>query len=150
VKASPKSKVQSPKPTAQRPKGTRVINPKSLPAPVGFNHGVLMEGTKILFLAGQNGANQRSEVVSDDFTAQFEAALKNLLEVLKEAGGQPEQLGLMNIFVTDREEYGRARAAMGVVWKRHLGRHYPASAMFEVKGLWDPRAKVELEGIAVL
>jgi enamine deaminase RidA (YjgF/YER057c/UK114 family) len=126
------------------------VNPAVLQAPVGFNHGVLIEGSKILFLAGQNGANQRAEIVSDDFCVQFEWALKNLLEVLKEAGGKPEQLGMMNIFVTDREAYGRARRDIGKVWKRLLGRHYPAMAMFEVKGLWDPRAKVELEGIAVL
>lgn len=131
-------------------KKPKLVNPKSLPAPVGFNHGVLVEGKKILFLAGQNGANQRSEIVSEDFTVQFEWALKNLLEVLKEAGGKPEQLGLMNIYVTDREEYGRARPLIGALWKKHLGRHYPACAMFVVKGLWDPRAKVELEGIAVL
>ncbi len=131
-------------------KKPKVVNPKALPDPVGFNHGVLVEGKKILFLAGQNGANQRSEIVSDDFTVQFEWALRNLLEVLKEAGGKPEQLGLMNIYVTDREEYGRARPLIGALWKKHLGRHYPACAMIEVKGLWDPRAKVELEGIAVL
>ncbi|HEU4338897.1 MAG TPA: RidA family protein, partial [Planctomycetota bacterium] len=144
---SSKSKVRS---RTKRPARMSVVNPKSLPAPVGFNHGVLIEGGKILFLAGQNGANQGSEIVSDDFTAQFEAALENLLAVLKEAGGKPEQLGLMNIYVTSREEYGGARKAIGSVWKKHLGRHYPACAMFEVKGLWDPRAKVELEGIAVL
>lgn len=127
-----------------------VINPRSLPPPVGFNHGVLIEGSKILFLAGQNGANQGAEIVSDDFAIQFEAALKNLLAVLAEAGGTPEQLGVMNIFVTDREEYAAARKPMAAIWKKHLGRHYPACAMFEVKGLWDKRAKVELEGIAVL
>ena len=131
-------------------KKPKFINPKSLPAPVGFNHGVLMEGKKFLFLAGQNGANQRSEIVSDDFTVQFEAALRNLLEVLKEAGGVPSQLGLLNIYVTDRREYGNSRRKIGEVWKEQLGRHYPACAMFEVKGLWDPRAKVELEGMAVL
>jgi enamine deaminase RidA (YjgF/YER057c/UK114 family) len=131
-------------------KKPKFVNPKSLPSPVGFNHGVLLEGRKILFLAGQNGANQRSEIVSDDFTVQFEAALKNLIEVLKEAGGKPEQLGMMNIYVTDRAEYGSARPLIGALWKKYLGRHYPACAMFEVKGLWDPRAKVELEGIAVL
>lgn len=131
-------------------KKPKVVNPKTLPKPVGFSHGVLIEGSRILFLAGQNGANQRSEIVSDDFCVQFEWALKNLLEVLEEAGGEPAQLGMMNIYVTDRDEYGRARKDIGKVWKRLLGRHYPACAMFEVKGLWDRRAKVELEGIAVL
>ncbi len=57
-------------------KKPKLVNPKSLPAPIGFNHGVLVEGKKILFLAGQNGANQRSEIVSEDFTVQFEWALK--------------------------------------------------------------------------
>ena len=147
---SSKFKVQGSKTGVQSRAQVKLINPKTLPTPVGFNHGVLIEGNKILFLAGQNGANQGSEIVSDDFTAQFEAALKNLVAVLKEAGGKPDQLGLMNIYVTSREEYGQARKSMGAVWKKHLGRHYPACALFEVKGLWDPRAKVELEGIAVL
>ncbi|MBI4565392.1 MAG: RidA family protein [Planctomycetes bacterium] len=126
------------------------INPESLPKPVGFSHGVLMEGGRILFLAGQNGANQRSEIVSDDFAVQFEWALRNLLTVLNEAGGKPEDIGLMNIYVTSSDEYGAAREAIGEVWKKHMGRHYPAMALFEVKGLWEPRAKVEIEGMAVM
>ncbi len=131
-------------------KKRKLINPKHLPEPVGFNHGVVLQGKRFLFLAGQNGANQSSEIVSPDFAVQFEWALKNLLSVVEEAGGGPENIGVLNFYVTDRREYARNRKAMGKIWRKVLGTHYPAAAMFEVKGLWDPKAKIEIEGMAVL
>lgn len=126
------------------------VNPKTLPAPVGFNHGVILKGKRILFLAGQNGANQKAEIVSADFAVQFETALANLLQVLEEAGGGPENIGMMNFYVTRRADYAKNRAKLGKIWRKHLGTEYPAAALFEVKGLWDPKAKVEIEAIAVL
>ena len=119
------------------------INPKGLGEPRGFNHGVLYPGGRILFLAGQNGG-------SGDFASQFERALKRIVAVIQEAGGKPEHLGVLNIFVTSKAEYGAARKQIGRAWKAILGRHYPAMAMYEVKALWEATAKVELEGIAVL
>ena len=128
----------------------KLVNPKSLPPPIGFNHGVILKGKRILFLAGQNGANQKSRIVSKDFAVQFDTALKNMMEVLKKAGGRPTDIGVMNIYVTSRKEYGNARAAIGKIWHKHFGRNYPAAAMFVVSGLWDEEAKVEIEAIAVL
>jgi enamine deaminase RidA (YjgF/YER057c/UK114 family) len=119
------------------------INPKELGAPHGFNHGVLYTGGRILFLAGQNGG-------TGDFATQFERALARILAVIREAGGGPEHLGVLNVFVTSKAEYGAARKQIGAAWKKLLGRHYPAMAMYEVKALWEETAKVELEGIAVI
>jgi len=131
-------------------KKAKFVNPKSLPEPVGFNHGVLIEGKRILFLAGQNGAKP----AIGDRQRRFHRAVRSGAEEpprgLEGSGRQAGTARMMNIYVTDREEYGRARPLIGALWKQHLGRHYPACAMFEVKGLWDRRAKVELEGIAVL
>ncbi len=119
------------------------INPKDLGEPKGFNHGVMYTGGRILFLAGQNGG-------TGDFLSQFDHALGRIVAVIREAGGRPEHLGVLNIFVTSRAEYVAARKGLGQVWRKHLGRHYPAMAMYEIKGLLEETAKLELEGIAVI
>ena len=119
------------------------VNPAKLGKPVGFSHGVVYSGGRLLFLGGQNGGE-------GPFATQFERALERILEVVREAGGRPEHIGVLNIFVTSRKEYGAARKRIGAAWKRLMGRHYPAMAMYEVKSLWEPSAKVELEGIAVI
>ena len=50
----------------------------------------------------------------------------------------------------DSDAYRAALGELGAVYRRHLGRHYVATALFEVAGLFDPAAKVELVGIAVV
>ena len=124
----------------------RLINPPKLGKAVGFSHGVLTSGSRILFLAGQNGGIGGKA----DFAGQFERALERIVEVVRAAGGEPHHIAQLNLYVTSREEYGRARKRIGEAWRRVIGKHYPAMALFVVKGLWEPRAKVELEGIAVL
>lgn len=119
------------------------VNPEELGKPQGFSHGVLYGGGRLLFLGGQNGGE-------GDFATQFERALGRIVAVVKKAGGKPEHIGVLNIFVTSKAEYGAARKAIGGTWKKLVGRHYPAMALYEVKALWEDSAKVELEGIAVI
>jgi enamine deaminase RidA (YjgF/YER057c/UK114 family) len=123
------------------------VNPPALGRPVGFSHGILAAaGGRLLFLGGQNGDHAKTA----DFAKQFDAALDRIVAVIQAAGGQPADLALLNIYVTNRADYAKARAKLAEIWKRRLGRHYPACALFVVKGLWEKGAKVELEGIAVL
>ncbi len=121
----------------------RTINPPELGKPVGFSHGILTEGGRLLFLGGQNGG-------AGDFAKQFEQALDRIVAVIRAAGGEPHHLALLNIYVTSRTDYARARRKMGRSWRERLGSHYPACALFIVRGLWERGAKVELEGIAVI
>ncbi len=125
------------------------VNPESLPRPSGFNHGLKGEG-QWLFVAGQIGCNREGRVVSEDFVAQFAQALDNLLDVVWAAGGKPERVARMTVYVTDRAEYLRRRRDLGEVWRRRFGRHYPAMALIEVKGLVDEGARVEIEATALL
>jgi enamine deaminase RidA (YjgF/YER057c/UK114 family) len=122
------------------------VNPAELGAPVGFSHGILAQPGRILFLGGQNGAIAKTS----DFAKQFEGALERIVAVIRSAGGEPRHLCMLNIYVTSHAEYARSRKKLGAAWRRLLGRHYPACALFVVKGLWEKRAKVELEGIAVV
>ena len=81
---------------------------------------------------------------------EFTRALENLLQVVREAGGGPENIVQMHILVLDKREYLARRREVGEVWRRLMGRHYPAMALLQVAGLLEEEARVEIEGMAVL
>jgi enamine deaminase RidA (YjgF/YER057c/UK114 family) len=126
-----------------------VVNPDSLATPRGYSHGVRGHGD-FLFVAGQIGWNREGHMVSDDFVDQFAQALENVLEVVWAAGGTPESVARMVVYVTDKQEYLQRTRQVGDAWRRRMGRHYPAMALVEVKGLLDPEAKVEIEATAIV
>lgn len=111
---------------------------------------MLLTGTRTLFVAGQVGWDREMRFVSDDFAEQFVQALDNVLAVVREAGGTPEHIGRMTIYVTDKARYLAAAKAIGVAWRERMGKHYPAMALVEVKALLEDRALVEIEATAVL
>ncbi len=125
------------------------INPESLAKPRGFSHGMKGEG-QILFVAGQVGWNRDGRIVSADFVDQFAQALDNVLDVVWAAGGKPESLARLTVYVTDKAEYLRRLRDLGVAWRKRLGRHYPAMALVEVKALLEDGALVEIEATALL
>jgi len=126
------------------------VNPEGLPAPSGFSHAVTATGGRIVFLAGQTALDADGNVAGDGIVVQFEQALGNLLTALAAAGGRPEQLAKLTIFVTDPVDYRAHAAEIGRVWRRLAGREYPAMALIGIVRLWDAEALVELEGIAVV
>lgn len=129
----------------------RSINPTGLAPPVGFAHGCLSEGGRILWLAGQNGTDATGRIVHPgDLVAQTDLALANVLEVVREAGGTPEQVVKLHLYVSDLDAYRAARRDLGAVWKRRFGRHYPAMMLLGVGGFFDAEALVEVDGYAVL
>jgi enamine deaminase RidA (YjgF/YER057c/UK114 family) len=129
------------------------VNPASLARPSGYSHGLLMAlgpDVRLLFVAGQVAWDGSGRLTSERFVDQFERALENVLTVVREAGGTPESIGSLTVFVTDLEEYSARLADLGAVWRRHMGRHYPAIALVKVAGLVEPGAQVEIQGIAVV
>lgn len=127
------------------------INPEALGRPRGYANGVIVPaGARLLFIAGQIAWNAEQRIVSEDFVEQFHQALSNLLLVVREAGGVPEQLARINIYVTDKAEYSARAREIGERWRELMGKHFPAMALIEVKGLLEPQAKVEIEGTAVI
>jgi enamine deaminase RidA (YjgF/YER057c/UK114 family) len=127
-----------------------IVNAPGLAPPVGFAHAVVAAPGRTVFLAGQAGADQRGEVTATGVAEQLDLALANLVTALDAAGGRPEHLVWMQIFVTDAAAYRAQLERLGQVWRRHLGRHYVATALLEVKGLFDPAATIEVMGIAVI
>jgi len=130
---------------------SRVVNPASLARPSGYSHGILVEpGRRLLALAGQVAWDQHCRIVSDGFSGQFEQALANLLAVVKEAGGTPESVVKLTLFVTSKDEYARSVKDVGECYRRLMGKHYPAMTLVEVKALLEEGAKIEIEGLAAI
>ena len=126
------------------------INPDSLGAPSGYSHGLVAAQGKLLFIAGQIAWDQSQKIISDDFVEQFDRALANVVTVLSAAGGQPEHIVRLVIYVTDKIEYRERTREVGERYRKHLGKHFPAMVLVQVAGLLDDAANVEIEGMAVL
>jgi enamine deaminase RidA (YjgF/YER057c/UK114 family) len=125
------------------------VNPPELAAPRGFSHAVVGTGTTI-FLAGQTALDAAGHIVGDGVVAQFEHALGNLLTALRAAGGEPHQLASLTVYVVDMDDYRAHAADIGAVWRRLVGRDYPAMAGIGIARLWDAEALVEVQGFAVI
>lgn len=131
--------------------GFTIINPEELGAPRGWNNGMLAAaGGRTLFIAGQTGRDESGRVTGQDFVQQFDRALGNVLIVLRAAGGSVGDIGRFTIYVTDVGTYRGSLKALGEVYRRRMGKHYPAMALVEVRGLVDPGAMVEIEATAVV
>ena len=124
------------------------INPETLATPKGYNHGVLSSG-RILFVAGQIGWD-RNEKMVDGFVPQFDLALANVLEVVRAAGGNAENISRFTIFVKDKSEYLKLRKEIGKMYRQRMGNHYPAMSLLVVKDLLEDGALIEIEATAVI
>ena len=120
----------------------RIVNPPELGEPSGFSHAVVADGPTV-YLAGQLGSGET-------LVEQFDSAIENLLTALRAAGGEPEDLVSLQVFLTDMAAYKESRPALARVWRRHFGTHYPAMGLFAVSELFEPWAQVEVMGVAVL
>jgi len=127
----------------------RLVNPPFMLKPSGFSHAVVPADGRTVYLAGQTGHGADGSL-AETLVEQFDSALANVVEALAAAGGAPEHLVRLHIYVTDAADYRARLRALGDAWRRHLGAHYPAVALFEVAGLFDPAARVELVGTAVV
>ena len=128
-----------------------LINPPGLVVPRGFTHGILVTGGKLLFLAGQDASDAEGRIVAPgDLVAQFAEALRHLVAVVEAAGGKVTDIVDLTIFVKSRDEYVAQLTALGEVYRRFFGAYYPAMALFEVGGFFQPEALVEIKGIAMV
>jgi enamine deaminase RidA (YjgF/YER057c/UK114 family) len=128
----------------------RVVNAAGLAPPVGFAHAVVAAPGRAVYLGGQAAQGPDGTIVGATLTEQFEVAAANLVAALAAAGGAPEHLVSLHVYTTEADRYRASLAELGAAYRRHLGRHYVATALFEVAGLFDPQALVELVGIAVV
>lgn len=128
-----------------------IVQPAGWPAPKGYSNGVLApSGARLLSIAGQVGWDADGRLVSEDFAVQFAQALRNVLTVLRAAGGRPDGLLSLRIYVTDKRAYLDRLHELGTIWKAEVGRHYPAMALVQVADLVEEGARVEIEALAAV
>jgi enamine deaminase RidA (YjgF/YER057c/UK114 family) len=85
-----------------------------------------------------------------DFAGQFRQALRNVIDVVAQAGGRPEHIVRLTWYVIDRHEYLASLQAVGRAYRELMGRHYPAMAVVQVSGLVESLARLEIEATAVI
>jgi enamine deaminase RidA (YjgF/YER057c/UK114 family) len=127
----------------------QVILPPGWPRPKGYSNGVSASG-RMVFIAGMIGWDAQGVFHSDDFAAQARQALQNVAEVLREAGGKPENIVRMTWYVTDKREYLAAGKEIGRAFREIIGSYNAAMTAVEVKALIEDRARVEIEATAVI
>jgi enamine deaminase RidA (YjgF/YER057c/UK114 family) len=117
----------------------------------GYSHAVAVDGpARLIFLAGHTSLDAAGAVVGNTIVQQFERALANLLASLAAAGGASADLASMTIFVVGLGSYRAESGAIGTIWRRLVGEHYPAMAVVGVTRLWDEAALVELQAVAAV
>jgi enamine deaminase RidA (YjgF/YER057c/UK114 family) len=127
------------------------VQPEGWARPKGYSNGMVAEG-RMIFVAGQIGwdPTQSTPKFPPTFAAQWNQALSNVLAVVRAAGGGPEHIVRLTVYVTDKREYLIALKEVGEAWRQHMGKSYPAMALVQVAGLVEDDAKVEIEATAVL
>ena len=127
-----------------------VLLPPGWAPPIGYANGIAATPGRIVFIAGQVGWDAQQRFQSEDIVPQFEQALKNVLEVLAQAGGRAEHICRITAFCCDKPAYLAARPQLGRIWRERMGKHFPAMSMIFVSDLLDNPGKIELEATAVV
>jgi enamine deaminase RidA (YjgF/YER057c/UK114 family) len=128
-----------------------IVNPPALARPRGFNHAIMTEGGRLLFLSGQDASDADGRIVAPgDLITQCGQVLRNLRAVVAAAGGGMPDIVKLNVFVADRDDYRAKLKPLGALFREHFGAYYPAMALFEVSGFFQDEALIEMEGFAVI
>ncbi len=127
-----------------------IITAPELGEPVGYAHAVIAAPGRTVFLGGQTALLPDGTISGTTLPEQFAVAADNVVTALRAAGGQPEDICSMQIFVTDPADYKRHLRELGRLWQERFGRRYPATGLFGVTRLYDEEAQIELMAIAVV
>jgi enamine deaminase RidA (YjgF/YER057c/UK114 family) len=127
----------------------QILQPPGWARAKGFSNGIVAQG-KLVFIAGQVGWDAQQQWQERTFAGQFRQAIRNILEVLAEAGGGPQHIVRLTWYVLDKQEYLNSLKAVGDAYRELMGRHYPTMAVVQVSGLVEAEARLEIEATAVL
>lgn len=124
------------------------INPDSMAKPSGYAHG--MKAGDTVYLGGQTALDKDMNIVPGGIVEQFKQVFSNVLTTLVEAGGHPEDLVSVTIYLTDVDDYMANGREIGRLWREMAGTEYPAMAGVGVTRLWQKEALIEIQGVAVI
>jgi len=125
----------------------KAINPDELkgapgaPAPM-FSGGILSDGT--LYVAGQIGADPKTNTVPDSFEDEVRLCLKRIEYVLRDANMTVGDVVAVQVYLTDMDLFARMNAVYGKVFATELGNPRPARTTVGVTKLAAPKARIEI------
>ncbi|MFA5471310.1 MAG: RidA family protein [Acholeplasmataceae bacterium] len=122
----------------------KFIKTDQAPKAVGpYSQGVLVKDT--LYISGQIPfVPETMTLISDDIKDQTLQSLKNILNIVKAAGLNKEDIVRCGVFMTNLEDFGH----MNEVYEAFFDGHKPARAAVEVRRL-PKDVLVEIDAIAV-
>ena len=127
----------------------QILQPAAWARPRGYANGVAAEG-RLVFIAGQIGWNAEQRFEHTDLAGQARQALQNVVDVLAEAGGQPEHITRLTWYLLDKRDYIAQAGPLGTAYRAVIGRHFPAMTAVQVSALIEDAALVEIEATAVI
>lgn len=127
----------------------KILHPPGWPRPKGYSHGIEARGRQI-FIGGQLGQTADQRLAAPDICGQLEQVLRNIVDILAEAGAGPEHVVRMTWYVTDMQAYLDNLSRIGEVYRSVMGPVYPAMALFQIVALVDRQALIEIETTAVV
>lgn len=127
----------------------KTLLPPGWPRPKGYANGITATG-RLIATAGVVGWNAEERFDTDDLAGQFRQVLVNTLAILAEDGAGPEHIVRMTWYVTDLHAYRNSLPAIGAAYRELIGKNFPAMAVVGVTALVEPRAKIEIETLAMV
>ena len=109
---------------------------------------VVTEGGKIVWLRGQCPQNldDAVNIASDDPTEQTHKVMKNICQLIQEAGGEMKHLVKLVVYITDVHHREAVYRTIGEYTKGV----YPVSTGLVVQALARPEWLVEIDATAVI
>jgi len=126
-----------------------ILHPEGWKVAKGYANGVAATG-RILYVGGQIGWTSDQIFEAHDFLGQMEQTLRNILAVVETGGGRAEHITRLTWYITDKKEYLARQKDVGAIYRKVMGRHFPAMAMVQVAGLIEDEALLEIEATAVI
>ena len=125
------------------------FNPEGMAPATGFSYGAIPAEGNTLYVAGQTG-HYPDLTVDEGIVEQFARACALLAHVIKEAGGEPSDLVSVTIYCSDMKSYRENLKPIGAAWRAVFAKDFPTMSLVGVSELFDPKATVELVGVAVV
>jgi enamine deaminase RidA (YjgF/YER057c/UK114 family) len=129
---------------------SEVLQPPGWKRPRGYSNGIATSSGRQVFIAGQIGWTAEETFEAQDFAGQMRQALANVVTILAEAGGKPEDVAQLTCFLTDKKRFFAEGKACGEAHRAIFGKHYPATTIVEVTALMHDQALIEIAAIAVI
>ena len=128
-----------------------ISNPSELfdPRPYGFSHvATVPAGSKLIFVAGQGGEENKEGKLSADFRTQLQHSLKNIQIALKTQGVTLSSVMKITTLIVDHDQE-KLKILIEEMEKMWPDKKFPVNTLIPVPKLALDGMLVEIDAIAV-